>query len=331
MPTIKEISAITGVSKSTVSRVINNDPKVSEKTRRLVLDAIQETKYTPNIIARSMITGKLPIVLIIVGDILSYHFAKPVVGIERVLSDTGYMPVVYNSMYDEDKEQAFLDMAKQFKFAGVIPMTAIGSEQLARTFHDIDIPVVLINKKIKRSRFDAVIADEYEAGYLVTTELIRCGSHRIAYISGPNINSRINREREQGYRDAIIEQGFPIDENIIFKGNLDIASGYEAAKKIFSDPSITAVCTNNYLMAAGVNQYAAELGKRPLENYDIGCCETVSELNSGDIIYAGPDLQLIGEKAAELLLKRMQGSKEPLQNITFAVENVHNPKAAAFV
>ena len=85
MSTIKELSAITGVSKSTISRVINNDANVSEKTRRLVLDAIQETNYTPNIIARSMITGKLPIVLIIVGDILNYHFAKTVVGIEKVL------------------------------------------------------------------------------------------------------------------------------------------------------------------------------------------------------------------------------------------------------
>ncbi len=329
MPTIKEISAATGVSKSTVSRVVNNDPNVSERTRKIVLDAIQKMNYTPNIIARSMITGKLPIVLIIVGDILSYHFAKPVVGIEKVLSDTGYMPVVYNSMYDEEKEQAFLDMAKQFKFAGVIPMTAIGSEQLAKTFRDIDIPVVLINKKLKRSRFDAVIADEYEAGYLVTSELIRMGHRRIAYISGQNLHSRISREREQGYREAVIERGLPMDDSIIFPGYLDTKSGYEAAKKIFADPTVTAICTNNYLMAAGVNQYAAELGKRPLVDYDIGCCETVSELNRSDIIFAGPDLQLIGEKAAELLLKRMEGSKEPLQNISFAVEGIHNPKAQA--
>ena len=142
MATIKEISAITGVSKSTISRVINNDVNVSEKTRQLVLDAIQENNYTPNIIARSMITGKFPMVLIIVGDIENYYFARTVVGIEKILSDTEYMPVIYNSMYDEKKERALLNMAKQFRFAGIIPMTSTGSKQLTETCNDIDMTMV---------------------------------------------------------------------------------------------------------------------------------------------------------------------------------------------
>ena len=328
MSTIKELSAITGVSKSTISRVINNDANVSEKTRRIVLDAIQETNYTPNIIARSMITGKLPIVLIIVGDILNYHFAKTVVGIEKVLSNTEYMPVVFNSMYDEEKEQNLLDMAKQFKFAGVIPMTATGSRHLAQVFHDMDIPMVLVNKKLKRSAFDAVIADEYEASYTATSELIKIGNRRIAYLSGQNAKSRISREREQGYREALEDNGLPIDESIIYPAYLDIESGYRIAKEIFKDKSITAICANNYLMAAGVNQYAAEIGKQPLVDYDIACCESVSEIYAKDVIYAGSDLQQIGETAAELLLKRIKGSKESPQTVTFSVTRIFNPKTA---
>ncbi len=331
MATIKELSTITGVSKSTVSRVINNDQNVSEKTRQLVLDAIEKTNYTPNIIARSMITGRLPLVLVIVGDLLNYHFAKSVVGIEKVLSNTEYMPVVYTSMYDEKKEKNLLEMAKQFKFAGIIPMTAIGSQQLAKAFNDMDdLPMVLINKNLKRSKFDAVIANEYESGYLVTSELLKNGHRKIAYITYINnqgVKTRISREREQGYREALSDNGLTVDESIIFPGNLDIESGYEVAKKIFLDPEITGICSNNYLMAAGIIQYGKELGKKPLTDYDIACCENLSEIHNQDVINAGPDLQLIGEKAAELLLNRMRGSKEPPQKITFSVDHIHNPKA----
>ena len=330
MPTIKELSALTGVSKSTVSRVINNDPNVSDKTRQLVLDAIRQINYTPNIIARSMITGRLPLVLIIVGDILSYHFAKAVAGIEKVLSGTDYMPVIYTSMYDEEKERKLLDMAKQFKFAGVIPMTSIGSRQLSLTLDEMeDIPIVLINKYIKRSRFDAVIADEYESAYAVTSELIKNGHKRIAYltfVNNQNMKTRISQERELGYREAMIDNGLEIDEKIIFPGKLDMASGYELAPRIFQDPAITGICSNNYLMAAGINRYAKQIGKRPLVDYDIGCCETISDFYATDVIFAGPDLQLIGEKAAELLLSRMQGSTAAPQKITFSVDRIYNPK-----
>ena len=81
-------------------------------------------------------------------------------------------------------------------------------------------------------------------------------------------------------------------------------------------------------MAAGVNQYASEIGKLPLTDYDIACCESVSEIYAKDVIYAGSDLQQIGETAAELLLKRIKGSKESPQTVTFSVTRIFNPKTA---
>lgn len=324
--TIVELSKLTGVSKSTISRVINNDPNVSEKTREIVLSAIRETNYKPNAIARGMITGKLPMVLIIVGDIENYYFARTVVGIEKVLDNTGYMPVVYNSMYDEEKELRLIETAKQYRFTGIIPMTALSSEKLSKSLDDTDIPIVLINKGRHAKMHDGVFGDEQEAGYLATSELIDNGNKRIAYIGGSKKNSRTAREREQGYRDALNEHGIDIDESLIFVGELDVESGFNIAEKIFSETDATAICCNNYLMAAGVIRYADKLGKRPLIDYDIACCEPVSEVYSKDIIYAGPDLELIGSKAAEMLLKRINGSKEPYQKVSFAVTEVCNPK-----
>lgn len=324
--TILDLSNLTGFSKSTISRVINNEPNVNEKTREIVLNAIKETNYKPNAIARGMITGKLPMVLIIVGDIQNYYFARTVVGIESVLDKTGYMPVVYNSGYDEDKELRLIETAKQYRFTGVIPMTALSSENLSKSLDDTDIPIVLINKGKHAKNHDGVFGDEEEAGYLATKELIENGNTSIAYIGRDTKKSRTAREREKGYTDALTEHGIEIDKNLIFKGNLDVESGYRIAEKIFGETNATAICCNNYLMAAGVIRYADEIGKKPLIDYDIACCEPVSEVYGKDIIYAGPDLELIGAKAAELLLKRINGSKEPYQKISFAVTKIRNPK-----
>lgn len=331
MSTIKDLAARTGISKSTISRVINNEPNVSEKTREIVMNAIRELNYTPNIMARGMVTGKLPMVLIIVGDIQNHYFNNTIVGIEKRLSNSGYLPVIYNSMYDEKKEKRLLEMAGQFRFSGIIPMTGIGAEELAECIENIDCPVVLINKRPRKTRFDCVIGEEQEAGYLATAELIKNGHTRIAHISYDSRHSRISRERENGYREALRENGIPVDESLIIQGKLDMDTGYRLAPKILKELEIRAICCNNYLTAAGVIRYGEEIGMHPRVDYEIACCETIPEVYSKDIIYAGADLEVIGERAAELLLHRMSGSHEPPQRISFSATKVFNPGKAGGV
>ena len=139
MPTINEIAAKLGISKSTVSRVINNDPHVKAETRENVCRVIRELEYKPNIIARSMITGSLPLVLVIVGDIQNHYFAKTIIGIENVLVEKDYMPVIYNSMYDVEKEKRLIRMAKDCQFAGIIPMTGVRSNELEECLREVSL------------------------------------------------------------------------------------------------------------------------------------------------------------------------------------------------
>lgn len=108
MTTLKELAMISGISKSTISRVINNDPNVKAETREKVLEYVKKLDYKPNLVARSMVTGNLPLVLVIVGDIQNDYFARIVTGIESVLSEKDYLPVIFSTMYDEEKERKFL-------------------------------------------------------------------------------------------------------------------------------------------------------------------------------------------------------------------------------
>jgi len=326
LATIKELARKAGVSKSTVSRVINNDPNVKEETRKRVLSIVEEMDYKPNILARSMITGYLPIVLIIVGDIQNHYFAKTVVGIERELTEKNYMAVVYNSMYDVEREKEFIRMAKGCRFAGIIPMTAVKSDELEECLNNVDCPIVLINKNLKKTPLDAVFGNDFEAGYLSTAELIKNGHTRIAYLSGPS-KSSVSIERERGYKEALYDNGIEIDESIMFEGKLDIKSGYEIGKKIFENSDITAVSSNNFLMALGAFRCGRDMGKPMFTKIDVACNETVPELyEESGFIYAGSDLESIGTKAAQFLIHRIEKLDEPIQKIIFSATRVHNPK-----
>lgn len=327
MVTLKDLEAASGISKSTISRVINNDPNVKQETRDRVWEYVHKMNYKPNIVARSMITGRLPLVLVIVGDIQSDYFARTVVGVEKVLSDRGYMPVVYNSMYNVEKEKQFISMAKNFQFAGLIPMTAFNTEQLEDVLQDVSCPTVLINRDVRKIQLDEVIGDDFESGYLATKQLIDNGHRKIVHISGDSRHSTVSRKREQGYRTALEDHGIPVDESLIFKGDLDVKSGYKLAGEIFSIPDVTGICSNNFLMWIGTIRYGRTIGKHLLKEYDLACCECVPELYEKErIAYAGPDLEAMGQKAAEFLIKRIENSDEPRQKIYFSATKVYNPK-----
>lgn len=327
MATLNEIAAKLGISKSTVSRVINNDPNVKTETRENVLKVIKELDYKPNIIARSMITGSLPLVLVIVGDIQNHYFAKTIIGIEKILMEKEYMPVIYNSMYDVEKEKKLIKMAKDCQFAGIIPMTAVRSNELEDCLKDLDCPIVLINRELKKLELDEVYGDDFEASYKATKVLINNGHKCIAHISGSS-TSTVSVKRRLGYCKALEDNGIPVNENLIFEGKLDMASGFKLGEILFAQPKITAICSNNFLMALGVVRYGKKIGKTVLKDFDIACCESVPELyEEAGFVYAGADLEAIGKKATEILLKRIEKSDEPRQKICFPATEVYNPKA----
>lgn len=328
MATLNEIANILGISKSTVSRVINNDPNVKYATRERVWKVIRELNYKPNIIARSMITGSLPLVLVIVGDMQNHYFSKTFIGIEKVLMGTGYMPVVYNSMYDVAKEKELIQMARDYQFAGMIPMTGVASQELKECIQDVKCPLVFINRKFDDLEFDEIGSDDFDASYKATSELIDNGHRRIAYLSGSK-KSSIAETRFRGFCKALEDNGIALDENLVFKGSLDMTSGYELAGKIFNELGIKAICSNNFLMALGVLRYGARNGRTVLKDFEIACCEMVPDLyfDSG-MIFVGADLEAIGEKAGKILLKRIAGANDPKHRICFSASKVFNPLKA---
>ena len=118
--TISDVAQMLGVSRSTISRAMNNSPGVGEELRKKVLDFVEEIGYQPNTIARSLSKGRQSIIALIVSDIRNPFYADLTFYIQKILHNNGYMLMVLNSEYDIRREKEFIHMAIQFNFSGVL-------------------------------------------------------------------------------------------------------------------------------------------------------------------------------------------------------------------
>lgn len=326
--TIKDLAVAAGTSKSTVSRVINGDPNVKQETRERVERAIRDTGYKPNIVARSMIGGSLPLVLVTVGDIQNHYFAETFAGIEKRLTQDGYMAVLYNSTYAEEKELNFIQLSGRCNFSGIIPMTGHKSQRIRQCLQETGLPVVLLHRNYETKIFDQVYGDNFQAGRLATEELLSAGYRRVVHFSGHSDRSTVSAERERGYRAAMEHAGVEVTADMVLQGDLTITSGYELAQRVLcrDGGGPTAVCANNFQMGLGAMDYARRTGFALWKDYALAICETPPDFyKNSDFIYAGPQLQEMGQMAASLLLKRIREPDGELQSVLFPSIVPYNP------
>ena len=327
MITIKDLAAASGLSKSTVSRVINHSPNVKPETRERVMEAVEKLGYQPDILARGMITGMLPMVLVIVGDIQNHYFTQALAGIETTLEDQGFMVVVFDSSYDPERIVTSIHMAKTCRFAGIIPMTGFGSKRVISTLQDLDCPVILLNCHRDHVAFDRIYGDDFGAGYAATRALLRRGYRQIYHFSGNSTESFISAERERGYLAAMKEAGISVDGSMVLRGDLRQDSGARlAARCLKSAKSQVALCCNNFLMCLGAMNYAQQHGLVMWKDYGMAICEQPPVFfMKSEFIYAGPKLREIGRAAAQLLLDRINhpGRKPAVQ--PFPMLDIYDP------
>ena len=144
---ISDVAEMLGVSKSTVSRVINGNEGVGPELRKKVMDFINEIGYQPNTIAQSLSKGRMNIVALILGDIRNPFYADLTFNIQRILNDNGYMVMVLNSEYNIDRELEFLKLTEQFNFAGLILITA-QEKAIEERLKNMEMPKVLVRRPV---------------------------------------------------------------------------------------------------------------------------------------------------------------------------------------
>lgn len=249
--TIYDIAAKSGFSKSTVSRVLMGDKKVKPDTREAITKVMEDMNYQPNRLAKSLSEGQLKIILVIVGDIMNEYYIRAVQTIERELYNEGYMVVVCNSDYNPQKELQYIRFANEFRFSGIILMTANNSDELRDLIKHSTCPVVLQNRYIPGMELDAIVLDNVRGGYMATKYLLDQGHKNIHIITGP-IDSVATIDRRTGYINAMQEAGLTVRDDMIHASDLYTETNIELASSFVKEKwDATAVFCASVTIAYG--------------------------------------------------------------------------------
>ena len=315
---IKEIAKLANVSVATVSRVINNNGRFSEKTREKVEAIIKEYGYTTNIAAKSLRTSKSKTIGLIVPNIDNAWFSQVALAIENYFFDNSYSVFICNTSQDEQKEIAYFKSLDSKMVDGIICISGI--EEIPTHFLTRDIPIVCIDRKPKdHSEAYYVESDHYSGGYQATEELIHQGCKHIAILSR-NKSLSVNRQRLQGYRDALEAHNMDFNKDLEILLDIDQAN-YEGARQATNELIKSGTVFDGIFATNDWRAYGALVAL--LEN-DIKVPEQVKIIGFDDIFIASAshptlstirqDTDALAKTASELLLNLMnEENTEDLQ------------------
>lgn len=253
-----DVARLVGVSQSTVSRSFSNEASVSPETRQKVLEAARRLGYTPNAIARSLITQQTNIVGILTSNITSpfqpYILEKFIQGLQGI----GRQALVFSAGPKQEIDDILPVVLEYQVDALIVTAATLSSERLAE-FARNGTPVVLFNRHMPGEKVTAVCCDNVEGGRLVANLLLDAGHKRLAYIAG-STNSSTNRDREKGYTDRLGERGV-IEVMREQASGYTYEAGYEATKRLLErdEPPDAIFCASD-ILALGALDLAREQG-----------------------------------------------------------------------
>lgn len=269
--TISDIARRAGVSKATVSRVINDKPGgVSEATKQRILKLIDEMEYRPNSLARSVAIARSYTIGVVIPDIANHFFNVVLRGIDDYLSAHGYAMLLCNSDNDPQKEQKHLMSFVDKRVDGVILCSGVSNEEFLRSYRRFGTPLVLIGRAFDNFFSDAGVTGDNISGAADAVEhLVKSGNRRLLYLDGnPKTSGTI--QRLAGYRKALSAAGIEFDPSLVFQGEFSIEYGHRSVlKALDSGISFDAVFSGSDLAAIGAIKALFERKLRVPEDIEV--------------------------------------------------------------
>ncbi|AWI07061.1 LacI family DNA-binding transcriptional regulator [Clostridium drakei] len=323
--TIKDIAQKSGVSLTTVSRVLNNSGYVKEETKRKVLSAINELNYTPSAIARSLSKNKTNTIGVVIPEINNQFYGEVIKGISEVAVEYNQNIILCNTDNDIEKEVKALKVLKEQRIQGIIiaPTSVeddFNSEYLI-TIEQLGIPIVLADGHVKYADFSGAFVDNIKGAYESTEALIKAGHKKIAIITG-RMNSDAAQNRLIGYKKALALNNIPFNEKYVFKGDYGEKLAYELTKKmLLMQDRPTAVFISSNKMTIGCIKALTEEGlKIPKDMALIGFdrIDILNSLGMNISFVDGPTTEL-GSTAMKILMENIKNIEHfKVKKITIA-------------
>ena len=318
--TIGDIAKLAGVSRATVSGVLNNSPTVSAKTKERVLAIIEEHNYRPNEIARALALNQTALIGLIVKDISNPLYSIISLGVEEVCEENGYSVILGNTHKQWNREVAHIRLLTRRRVDGLIIFPLQKETDLAhiQELKDSDYPFVLL-AEVPGVEADLVRADDETGAFDATTHLISLGRKNLVYITGPETALASDR-RLRGFQRGLETRDIPFDNNSVRTGGWRLQDGYRAGIELLcgSEKVADGAFCYNDAVAIGFIRALIEKGCRVPEDVAVVGFDDAGAgafLETSLTAVAQPARE-IGRKAAEVLLNRIRRkNKIPLQKL----------------
>jgi len=306
--TINEIAKRAGVSKATVSRVLNNSKPVSEEIKKRVLAVIEDTNFKPNAVARSLSLKKSHLIGIIIPDLSNPVFSRIIAGIESYIRNLDYSLLITATDFDIEMKIQHIHILKDKGVDGLILVTDHGNSEFYEAMLAFGKPIVMVGSDSFAESIPFVRIDNYKAACEATQYLIDLGHEKIGMIRGPLTDPQSGKERFEGYRDTLVKAGL-YEENLIAEGWYSFDDGYHGMEMLLSKSQrVTAVFCACDLMAVGAIKYASEQGlKVPLDLSVIGFDDVeIARMYSPSITTVKQPFEENGRIAIETLVQMIE-------------------------
>ncbi len=262
--TLDDIAVLAGVSRSTVSRVVNNQPNVKEKVRKHVLEVIAQKNFQPNAAARSLAMQRSATIGLILPQSVSGFFTDPyypnlLKGIAKACNQHNYTLALFLVSTKEEEDTIFSRAGRRGFLDGVIIQSSHhGDQSILSGLIKAGMPLVVVGRPFQTENVTYLDVDNVQSAFKAVEHLIQTGCRKIATITGPLV-SAVGIDRLDGYQNALHKHHLAIEPSLIVEGNFSEMGGYDGMKKLLPlQPDAVFVASD--VMAFGAMHAIREAG-----------------------------------------------------------------------
>jgi LacI family transcriptional regulator len=311
--TSHDVARVAGLSQSTVSRALRNDPRVAPETRARVLAAASELGYVPNALARNLVLRTTRTIGMLVTDISNPFYPNLIAPLHDELAGLGYRMVLLTERIEGDGDREPLEALVDRAIDGAVLTTSSVNSSVPRELMRQGIPFVLLTREVDGVAADAAVVDNALGASLMAAEVARLGHCRVAAVFGPTMTST-GRDRERGFRAGLAAAGVELPDAAVRRGAYVVETGYAAMQELMgvADRPTVVVCFND-LVAIGALNATRMLGLRVPEDVSITGWDDLP-MAAWEVIQLTTVRQSMNEMArtaARLVVERIEGRASP--------------------
>lgn len=325
--TLEEIARKAGVSRSTVSRVINNQPNVREEVRDRVMQVVEQTGYHPNIAARSLASQRTNVIgLVIPRSVLNFftdpYFPRLTQGVAEACNRYDYTLSLFLFHTEDDEHKLFPRITRRGMVDGVIIQATYAAHELFDQLNVGEVPYVVAGRPINDIQSSYVDVDNVAGSLVAVRHLIHQGRKRIAHIAGPLVTTA-GLDRLEGYNQALTESGHLIEKGLFAEGDFSEISGYYCAQRLL-EKHPDAIFIASDIMAIGALRAIREAKLTVPDDIAIVSFDDVPPAAQANprLTTVRQPIRRMGIKLVETLVDIMENGTKPPRRVLFGTELV---------